>query len=83
MIDSILQPLKNKKSMIYFNDGSEPMKGEILAYTKYEILFMGPEGQIVIFKQSIRAIKPDKPLELKKIFGEEVPKGPSEAKKGQ
>ena len=52
------------------------MKGEILAYSRYEILFMGPEGQIVLFKQSIRAIKLDKPIELKKIFGEEQAKGP-------
>jgi sRNA-binding regulator protein Hfq len=82
MIDSFLPSLKNKKCTVYFNDGSEPMKGEVLAFSKYEILLMGPEGQIVLFKQSIRAIKPDKPLELKKIFGEEIPKSQSEAKKG-
>ena len=82
MIDSISPFLKNKKCTVYFNDGSEPMKGEILAFSKFEILFMGPEGQIVLFKQSIRSIKPDKPIELTKIFAEETPKGQSEAKKG-
>jgi sRNA-binding regulator protein Hfq len=82
MIDSISPFLKNKKCTAYFNDGSEPMKGEILAFSKFEILFMGPEGQIVLFKQSIRSIKPDKPIELKKIFGEENTKGLTETKKG-
>jgi len=72
MIESISQSLKNKKCMIYFNDGSEPLKGEILAFSRYEILFMGPEGQIVLFKQSIRYIKPDKPIELKKLFEEKT-----------
>jgi len=81
MIDSISPFLKNKKCTIYFNDGSETMKGEILAFSRYEILFMGPEGQIVLFKQSIRAIKPDKPIELKKIFGDEPTKTQSEAQK--
>jgi sRNA-binding regulator protein Hfq len=83
MIESISQSLKNKKCIIYFNDGSEPMKGEVLAFSRYEILFMGQEGQIVLFKQSIRAIKPDKPIELKKIFAEEIPKDQLEAKKVQ
>ena len=82
MIENISQSLKNKKCTIYFNDGSEPMKGEVLAFSRYEILFMGPEGHIILFKQSIRAIKPDKPIELKKIFGEDSSKGQSEVKKG-
>jgi sRNA-binding regulator protein Hfq len=82
MIESISPSLKNKKCIVYFNDGSEPMKGEVLAFSRYEILFMGPEGHIILFKQSIRAIKPDKPIELKKIFGDEVAKGQSEAQKG-
>lgn len=66
--ENIIPLLKNKKVTVFFNDGSEPIQGEVLAYSKYEILLMGPDGHLLIFKQSIRAIKPDKPIKLKDIF---------------
>ena len=69
MLENISPALMDQKVTIYFNDGSEPLKGEIVAYSRYEFLFVGPEGQIVLFKQSIRGIKPDKPIEVKKLLG--------------
>jgi sRNA-binding regulator protein Hfq len=68
-INSILVQLKNKKVTVFFNDGSKPIKGEILAYSQYESLLMGPEGHLLIFKHSVRCIKPDKPILLKELFG--------------
>ncbi len=67
-VESITPLLKNQKVTVYFNDGSEPISGEVLAFSRYEILLMGPDGHLLIFKQSIRSIKPDKPIKLKEIF---------------
>ncbi len=73
ILDSVLPVLKDKKVTIFFNDSSEPIKGEVLAYSKYEILLMSPDGQLLVFKQSIRAIKPEKPIEIKKLLGDMQP----------
>jgi sRNA-binding regulator protein Hfq len=67
-VENIVPLLKNKKVTVFFNDGSEPINGEILAFSRYEILLMGPDGHLLIFKQSIRYIKPEKPIRLKDIF---------------
>jgi sRNA-binding regulator protein Hfq len=66
--ESITPILKGKKVTVFFNDGSESIHGEVLAYSRYEILLMGPEGHLLIFKQSIRSIKPEKPIKLKELF---------------
>ena len=67
-VENITPLLKNQKVTVFFNEGSEPIYGEVLAYSRYEILLMGPEGHLLIFKQSIRYIKPEKPIKLKELL---------------
>ncbi len=68
-LDSLIPYMKGSKVTIYFsNPAFDPVKGELLAYSRYDILLMGPDGHEVIMKHAIRSIKPDKPIELKKLY---------------